>query len=401
MEGRVGETGDDLGVGEQAGLRRDPGVRRLYDAGSVADRPGAGKPRSCRRARRYRFFIAPAYFDAIGVAGCLPRSLTFRQRHQEGCMAKAKGELAARNNGDDVSGAAFFGSQAAAYADGAPFDRVQYLEAKLILKPDQFSSVRAFRDFGRIVQRVAKQLGVGFLADANTQQRPGIREIVFFDSPDFRLYNNAFILRRRIAYVDGFPAGDPEIVFKFRHPDEQQATALDVRPHIPGKYRIKFKAEALPLKDEVGGWRILFSHNCQFGLSQAQEGDRTSMATLSRVFPALAGLKISDTERVCLVNEGIVEEVLLPLGQLDFGRGLLAKCDVSLWRTRGEHKSLVGEFAFQAKFDRKEDVADKQKRLAARFYVALQHEVADRLALGVTKTGMVYRLRGNAPTAHE
>ena len=29
------------------------------------------------------------------------------------------------------------------YADGRPFDRVQYLEAKLILKPDRFTSCRA------------------------------------------------------------------------------------------------------------------------------------------------------------------------------------------------------------------------------------------------------------------
>ena len=88
--------------------------------------------------------------------------------------------------------------------------------------------------------------------------------------------------------MDGFPVGDPEIVFKFRHPDEQKATALDVRPKIAGAYRIKFKAEALPLKDEVGGYRILYSHNCQFGLSQMHDADKTSMATLVKVFPALA-----------------------------------------------------------------------------------------------------------------
>ena len=116
--------------------------------------------------------------------------------------------------------------------------------------------------------------------------------------------------------------GDPEIVFKFRHPDEQKATALDVRPKIAGKYRIKFKAEALPLKDQVGGYRILYSHNCQFGLSQMHDADRTSMATLCKVFPALAAIKKSDDEKISLVNEGIVEEVLLPLGQLDFGKGV-------------------------------------------------------------------------------
>ena len=55
---------------------------------------------------------------------------------------------------------------AATYADGQPLDRVQYLEAKLILKPDRFTSVQAFRDFGKIVQRTAKKVGVGFIADA-------------------------------------------------------------------------------------------------------------------------------------------------------------------------------------------------------------------------------------------
>src|SRR5271166_5323552 len=111
------------------------------------------------------------------------------------------------------------------YADGTPLDRVQYLEAKLILKPDRFTSVESFRDFGKIVQRTAKKVGVGFITDAQTGLRPEIREILFGDTPDFRLYNNAFILRRRVSYVDGFPVGDPEIVFKYRHPEEQEAAA--------------------------------------------------------------------------------------------------------------------------------------------------------------------------------
>jgi hypothetical protein len=287
------------------------------------------------------------------------------------------------------------------YADGTPMDSVTYLEAKLILKPDRFTSVQAFRDFGKLVQKTAKKVGVGFIPDVEAGLRPQIREITFGDTSDFRLYNNAFILRRRIAYVDGFPVGDPEIVFKFRHPDEKQATALDVRPKIAGKYRIKFKAEALPLKDEVGGYRILYSHNCQFGLSQMHDADKTSMATLVKVFPALAKLQKASDEKLSLVNGGIVEEVLLPLGQLDFGKGLVGKCDIGIWRTRGEHKSLVGEFAFQVQFPKREDVADKQKKLAAMFYVTLQNDVADWLALGVTKTGMVYRLNGNEPQSHE
>ena len=289
----------------------------------------------------------------------------------------------------------------ATYSDGHPQDRVQYLEAKLILKPDRFVSVESFRDFGKLVQRTAKKLGVGFVTDPKIGRRPDVREIIFFDTPDFRLYNNAFILRRRIAYVDGFPVGDPEMVFKFRHPDEQKAAALDVRPNIAGAYAIKFKAEALPLKDEIGGCRTLYSHNCVFGLSQMHDADRNSMGTLAHVFPALAALKQSDDEKVGLVNEGIVEEVLLELGELDFGKGVLAKCNVALWRTRGEHMPLVGEFAYQAQFDRREDVHVKVKKLNEQFYISLQQDVQDWVSLGTTKTGMVYRMKGNAPQSHE
>lgn len=288
-----------------------------------------------------------------------------------------------------------------AYADGTPLDRITYCEAKLILKPDRFTSVEVFRDFGKIVHRRAKEVGVCFIADEEARLQPQVREVVFGDTHDFRLYNNAFILRRRISYVDGFPVGDPEVVFKFRHPDEQAATAVDMRPNIAGEYRIKFKAEVLPLKDQLGGYRVLYSHNCQFGMSQMHDADKGSMATLVKVFPALAKLEKTSNERVSLVNGGIVEEVLLPLGKLDFGKGLVGKSDIGLWRTRGEHRSLVGEFAFQLKFDRKEDVAEKQKKRVAQFYVSLQQEVKDWLALGVTKTAMVYRLNGNEPQSHD
>jgi hypothetical protein len=313
-----------------------------------------------------------------------------------------KGQKAGKTRSERVRSRGSEASRSeSSYADGAPLDRVQYLEAKLILKPDRFKSVESFRDFGKIVRRVAKKTGVGFIADRKASLGPEIREIIFMDTPDFALYRNAFILRRRISYVHGFGVGDPEIVFKFRHPEEEKATSLDVRPQIEGKYRIKFKAEALPLKDEVGGYRLLYSHNCQFGLSQTHQKDKTSMATLDRIFPALAKLRKSGGERVELVNGGIVEEVLLPLGKLDFGKGVLAKCDIALWRTRGEHLPLVGEFAFQVKFDRREDVAEKQKKLVAQFYVTLQREVEDRLALGVTKTAMVYRLKGMGPQSHD
>lgn len=286
------------------------------------------------------------------------------------------------------------------YSDGSLLDEVQYLESKLILKPDRFVSAKVFLEYGKIVAQTAKESGIGF-SNKGVVLKPAIREVLFLDTSDSRLYNHAFILRRRIRYEDGFPVGDPEIVFKFRHPDIQRAAELDVRPNIAGNYRIKFKGEALPLKDQVGGYRMLFSHNVQFPLSQAPEGDRTSMRTLARVFPVLETVKTSDEDRVELVNQTIVEEVLQDLGVLDFGKGVTAEANIAIWRERGTHRPMCGEFAFEAKFKRRDELHEKAMDRGRKFFVALQQSGRDWLSLGTTKTGLVYQLKGNPPQSHE
>jgi len=287
------------------------------------------------------------------------------------------------------------------YSDGHPLDDVHYLECKIILKGDRFTSKKGFVDFAKVVSHAAEKADIDLSTSHLEGQRPEIREVVFLDTADFRLYNNAFILRRRITYEDGFPVGDPEIVFKFRHPDLQMAADLDVRPHIPGVYKIKFKAEALPLKDKMGGMRLLYSHNAEFGLSQIKQADRSAMATYVQLFPCLAPLKQHDNDRLELVNQTIVEEVLFDLGKLDFGKGVIAKNDLGLWRARGDHQSLVGEYAFQAKFDRRDDLHPKVQRRVEEFFTTLQNLGRDWVELGATKTGIVYRLKGNPPQAHE
>ena len=93
------------------------------------------------------------------------------------------------------------------YSDGHPLDDVHYLECKIILKPDRFTSRQGFVDFAKLARRAAEKADVELSSDHLDGQRPEIREVVFLDTADFRLYNNAFILRRRIAYEDGFQVG--------------------------------------------------------------------------------------------------------------------------------------------------------------------------------------------------
>jgi hypothetical protein len=287
------------------------------------------------------------------------------------------------------------------YSDGHPLDDVHYLEVKAILKGEKFNSVQDFHRFGELVAKTAKKCDVGFDTSEFEGYKPQIREVLFLDTKDFRLYNNAFILRRRITYDDGFLTGDPEIVFKFRHPDLQTAAEMDVRPVISGDYRVKFKAEALPLKDRIGGYRLLFSHNVEFPLSAVREQDKTSMKTVLHVLPALKTLQTSKTDRIELVNATAVAEVLLDLGMLDFGKGVDAKCNVAVWRTRGDERQLVGEFAYQCKFKKRSELHEKAMERCKNLFCSLQRVAKDWMAPGATKTGAVYRLKGNPPKAHE
>ena len=119
------------------------------------------------------------------------------------------------------------------------------------------------------------------------------------------------------------------------------------------------------------------------------------------MFPALAPLKTCDTDRVELVNQTIVEEVLQDLGTLDFGKGVTADANIAIWRERGTHRSMCGEFAFQAKFKRRDELHEKAMDRCRQFFIALQQSGRDWLYLGTTKTGLVYRLKGNPPQSHE
>ena len=82
-----------------------------------------------------------------------------------------------------------------------------------------------------------------------------------------------------------------------------------------------------------------------------REPNNHSAATLLRVLPALKVLKLRETESVALVNATAVEEVLKDIAMLEFGKGIEAKANVAVWRTRGDQKQLVGEFAYQIKVD--------------------------------------------------
>ncbi len=280
-----------------------------------------------------------------------------------------------------------------------PKDEIHYREYKIILQAQRFQTAQAFKDFWKIVLSTAKKF------DVKVDESPSafdnhVREVLFYDTEDFALYNNHFIVRLRTFYKDGWSVGVPELTVKFRHPDFKTAAAVDVKPATPGgAARIKFKEELLPLKESLGGIRSMFSHNCV--LAMPREGLDIVASDLTSAFPGLMPAIADSAAKVILVNDFAVEEVQVDVGELHFGGGLKGKTSISVWRDRKHERPLCGEFAFQCRFENANDLHKSNLERAEKFYKTLQLDAFEWVSLGTTKTAIVYHLGPRASTNRE
>jgi hypothetical protein len=287
---------------------------------------------------------------------------------------------------------------ARAYSDGHPLDPVQYREYKLILKPERFATPDGFHEFGKMVRGVAHDLDVA-VSRKDVAEEDRLREVLFYDTARFALYESSFILRRRTPHRDGWPTADPELTIKFRHPDRDTAAAVDVRPAIERAYRVKFKEELLPPRDRPGGSRSLFSHTCVLTAPAAHLD--ADVARALQVFPALRDVLERAGPQLAVVQEARITEVLEVTGMLDFGHGVEGKADLAVWRRHAIGPALIAEFSFQVRFTRDEELHKKPRKRADDLFVRLQTAARSWLALGVTKTAVVYGLGKTAPRHHE
>ncbi len=277
-------------------------------------------------------------------------------------------------------------------------DVIHYREYKILLQPDRFTSKHGFLEFWEQVAKTAKKLGLKVEMDDEALHSQ-VREVLFYDTPEFDLYNNHFILRKRTFYDEGWPRSDHELTIKYRNPDLKAAAAVEVRPHLGGHDEIKFKEELLLERDHLGGMRSVYSHGCVL-TSPKIELDR-GIEDIASAFPALRSIDVHPKTRIELVNSVAVEEVQNTIGMIHFGHHFKGKTTIAIWRNRALEKSLAGEFAFQCKFDRLEEVHQSTLELSEEFYKTVQLDCAEWVKLGTTKTAMVYGLGSGTVKNHE
>jgi hypothetical protein len=270
---------------------------------------------------------------------------------------------------------------------------IHYREYKILLKPDRFTSREGFMQFWDAVHATVKKFDLKVDLDKGAF-RSQVREVLFYDTPHFDLYNNHFILRKRTFYDEGWPRADHELTIKYRSPELKDAASVDLRPMAAGHDEIKFKEELLLDRKQLGGMRSVYSHGCVL-TSPKLVLDR-GIEDIATVFPALGKVDIRPLTKISLVNNVAVEEVQNTIGRIHFGHGFNGKTTIAIWRSRALERPLSGEFAFQCKFDRLTDVHNSSLALSDEFYKQVQLDCADWVMLGTTKTAMVYGL-GNVP----
>jgi hypothetical protein len=272
-------------------------------------------------------------------------------------------------------------------------DVIHYREYKILLRPDRFTSRQGFMQFWDTVHGTVRKFDLKVDLEENAFHSQ-VREVLFYDTPHFDLYNNHFILRKRTFYDDGWPRADHELTIKYRSPELKDAALVDVRPMAAGHDEIKFKEELLLDRKQLGGMRSVYSHGCVL-TSPKVVLDR-GIEDIASVFPALGKVDIRPLTKIALVNNVAVEEVQNTIGRIHFGHGYNGKTTVAIWRSRALEKPLSGEFAFQCKFDRLTEVHKSSLALSEEFYKQVQLDCADWVMLGTTKTAMVYGL-GSVP----
>ena len=271
-------------------------------------------------------------------------------------------------------------------------EALQYREYKLLLKSDHFTKPSHFHEFWKIARRAAKKLDI-VIRKRGKPMEIHVREVIFFDTPRFRLYNNGFMLRRRMFYKKGLPQSNYELTLKFRGADRATAAAVDVQPLLKSPYEVKFKEEILLPRDGQPGMRAIYAHSCD--LDSPNTIITQSFETISQVYPVLLKTGAKPKTLLSIVSAPI-EEILVNMGEIDFGGKVTAKATLAIWRNRTTQAQLVGEYSYQVRFDGPDGLRGKPKELSEAFFKDLQVEARDWIHLGSTKTALLYSLGGGA-----
>jgi len=266
--------------------------------------------------------------------------------------------------------------------------RVTNREFKLLLKPQGLDRRSRIAQLGSLMTSFCAKSEIEFfhLDNANT----GLRNVVFYDTPGEDLRHNNLILRVRESRQNVWVDDWCEVTLKCRAHELKASLQFDPTPSKVHKFRMRHKEEILR-GDGLGTTRMIYSNNSIMDTVPIDSVFERSISGILQFFPDLAKLGLPDKTPIRIVGgrTNKILEACLPMGNLVFGEGVQAHCDVAIWM-RSVGDPIVGELAFSYRVTDENRAETKAHKRADKFFKNLQIALADWLEIGSTKTALVY-----------
>jgi hypothetical protein len=263
-----------------------------------------------------------------------------------------------------------------------------YRKFKLPLDHSRLSDPKTLAELRTAARQAAITTGVA-LSEPAWRGHTRNRSVIFYDTDEFDLYRNSFILRKRTPLSRDHSARQ-EIVFKFRHPDRLVALRVDPRPAAEIPHILRFKEQVLPSPPNERGMMSIFWHGCKI-FEQCNLQD-LPYGRLAAVFPALRQLRVHPDTPIKSVNGVTVHESLSEICKLEFAEQVTARALLSRWSLRPGQRTLAAELSFQIKYDLRKISSAGIRSQSESLYLELQSRLAGWTKPGGTKVREVYRL---------
>ncbi len=261
-------------------------------------------------------------------------------------------------------------------------------EFKLLLNPEGLDRRIKIAQLQSLIVSFCQKSKVNFfhLDNANT----GLRNVYFFDTPGEHFRRNNLILRVRESRQNVWVDDWCEVTLKCRTPKLKSSLKFDPKPNSAHKHRLRLKEEILRA-DQVGSSRKIYSNNSIMDAVPIDKVFEKTIGGITTYFPDLTRLELEHDLPVRVVGgkTNKVLEACLPIGNISFGDGVQAHCDIGIWM-RSVGDPIIGELAYSYRVtDANRDDSKAHKR-ADKFFEQLQLAIPDWLATGTTKTALIY-----------
>ena len=263
-------------------------------------------------------------------------------------------------------------------------------EFKLLIKPNGLDRRTRIADLSDQIVQFCKKSKVEFfhLDNAGT----GLRNIYFYDTPGEDFRQNNIILRVRESRQNVWVDDWCEVTLKCRTHDLEQSSKFNPAPAGGKKIkaRLRLKEEILR-SDGLATKRVIYSNNAILDAIPIDSLGVRSLGDVEKFFPGIAALELGKKSPLRIVGgrTNKILEACLPLGNLVFGDGVQAHCDIAIWmKSVGE--PIIGELAFSYRVNDENRNQIKAHKRADKFFKKLQIELADWLEIGSTKTALIY-----------